>query len=83
VVTGEPGGAGRDGEQPQRGDVDGGDVGHVDDDVVVEALEALVDRVADLPGAADVEVAVQHQDVTVRDDVHPVLLTGVPRRHQQ
>src|SRR6478609_10212932 len=48
VVTGVAGTPGRDCEHAQGGEVDGGDVREVDDDVVVVALELVVDRLADL-----------------------------------
>src|SRR6476620_5824845 len=78
VVAVEPGVAGGDREEPQGGDVDGGHVGHVDDDVVVRTVEDRVDRGAHLPGAAHVEGTVQDQRVSFRADVHRVLLPASP-----
>src|SRR5262249_3201532 len=61
--------------------VERGHVGEVDHQVALEAVEVLVDRGADLHGAAHVEVAAEYQRLSVMDDVHrPTPVPRVPSR---
>jgi len=79
VATLPAGLAGGDRQHLQRRDVTGADVAEVDDDVLVVTLEVVVDGLADLPGAAHVEVAAEHEPRPVSRDVHRLAAPPGPR----